>query len=429
MIAPSSTLYLLNVPFDSTQKHQLWFSSLYAQTEYFKQHIIMQFTDLQYIRQTRTIRIEKNIDKLYSINYCMFKNDSYSNKWFYAFVENKSYINDDVTEMTLRLDVIQSWFFDIKLRPSYIVRQHVTDDTLGKNRIDENLMGGEMVQKQLNIDVSKLTDVGYIVASTYSANDTAYQGRVYSGVYSGVCYFYYGSDELSQMVKDIETIETKHEGAISFIACIPKLAVEGANIDSNRNIDLKTVSTETITHDITNFTLDGYKPKNKKMYTYPFSSLYVTNHNGQSGLYKLEYFTSQQRVKFDLYADISGTPTVRLVPRQYKGVDANYDEGLVLQGYPQCSYDVDTYKIWFQKNVGTLGINTVSSAIDIVGGIVTANLGSVLSGAKGIATLMNENYKHSMTPLQAKGDIGSGSINIGMGINTFHFYLQTLNKE
>ncbi len=429
MVTPSSSIYLLNVPFDSNQKHQMWFKSTSDQTNYFKSCILYQFNELSYIRQTRTLRIEKNFDKLYDVNYCMFKNENYSNKWFYAFVENKTYINDEVTEMTLKLDVIQTWFFDIKLMPSYIKRQHVTDDTLGKNRIDENLLGGEMVQQKLDIDVTSLTNVDYIVASNYSASDTAYQGRVYSGVYSGICYFHYRSDELSQMAQDIENIETKHEGAISFITAIPKLAIKDATIDTNRNIDLKTISDETITKDLTNFTLDGYKPRNNKMYTYPFSSLYVTTHNGQSALYKLEYFANQSNVKFDLYADISGTPTIRLVPRQYKGIELNYDEGLILQGYPQCSYDVDTYKIWFQKNVGTLGINAVSSAIDIVGGLATMNVSGILSGAKGIANIMNENYKHSMTPLQAKGDIGSGSINIGMGINTFDFYIQTLNKE
>lgn len=429
MIAPTSRVYLLNVPFDDTQRHQLWFETETDQYNYFYGRRRFEFTEMQYIRDYKAIRVEKNIDKMYDVNYIMYQNDAYSDKWFYGFVIDMKYINDDVTELYIKLDVIQTWFFDVTYRPSYIKRQHVTDDRRGANRIDENLNISEMVQTDLNIDVSYLTDVGYIVATNYAPDDVVYRGRIYSGVYSGICYLYYGSDEVTQMAEDIEKIETKHEGAISFICCIPKLAKEDATVSDNHVIQMDSVSMHTITKDLTNITLDGYKPKNNKLYNYPFTSLYVTTHNGQSNNYMLEYFTNQANIKFDVYADISGSPTVRLVPRQYKGLEWNYDEGLILQGFPQCSYDVDTYKIWLQKNIGTLGINAVSSGLNIVGGLATGNVGSIVSGARGIAELMNENYQHSMTPLQAKGSIGSGSLNIGMGINTFHFYLQTLNKE
>ena len=32
-------------------------------------------------------------------NYCMYKNDSYKDKWFYAFITDIKYINDGMSEL------------------------------------------------------------------------------------------------------------------------------------------------------------------------------------------------------------------------------------------------------------------------------------------------------------------------------------------
>ena len=131
MVTPSSSIYLLNVPFDSNQKHQMWFKSTSDQTNYFKSCILYQFNELSYIRQTRTLRIEKNFDKLYDVNYCMYKNENYSNKWFYAFITGMRYINDNVTEISINTDVFQTWQFDLIYKQSFIEREivPVADDT------------------------------------------------------------------------------------------------------------------------------------------------------------------------------------------------------------------------------------------------------------------------------------------------------------
>ena len=61
----------------------------------------------------------------------MYKNENYSNKWFYAFITGMRYINDNVTEISIATDVFQTWQFDLIYKQSFIEREiiPVADDT------------------------------------------------------------------------------------------------------------------------------------------------------------------------------------------------------------------------------------------------------------------------------------------------------------
>lgn len=52
------------------------------------------------------------------------------NKWFYAFITNMTYVNDNRTDITITTDVFQTWQFDINFKESFIEREMiaVSDD-------------------------------------------------------------------------------------------------------------------------------------------------------------------------------------------------------------------------------------------------------------------------------------------------------------
>ena len=61
----------------------------------------------------------------------MYQNESYSDKWFYAFITKMEYVNNGMTRIEIITDVWQTWQFDIEFKESFIEREmiNVSDDT------------------------------------------------------------------------------------------------------------------------------------------------------------------------------------------------------------------------------------------------------------------------------------------------------------
>lgn len=84
----------------------------------------------------------------------MYQNENYGNKWFYAYITNMEYENDGLTNITISTDVWQTWQFDINFKNSFVEREHVNNDTIGANTIDENLNVGEVIEEGMQEDLS-----------------------------------------------------------------------------------------------------------------------------------------------------------------------------------------------------------------------------------------------------------------------------------
>ncbi|QHJ75873.1 hypothetical protein [Bacillus phage SRT01hs] len=123
--------FLAGIPFTSDYKHTRWFTSESAQLEYFMsqrtRHSENQvvFTGSKENRGQRDyITIDVPYDKVYDVNYFMFNNTSYINRWFYAFVTKIEYVSASRTRLYFTIDVIQTWMHKIDFQPSYIKREH-----------------------------------------------------------------------------------------------------------------------------------------------------------------------------------------------------------------------------------------------------------------------------------------------------------------
>ena len=53
----------------------------------------------------------------------MYQNENYSNKWFYAFITNMTYVNDGLTYVQIATDVYQTWQFDITFKKCFVERE------------------------------------------------------------------------------------------------------------------------------------------------------------------------------------------------------------------------------------------------------------------------------------------------------------------
>ena len=53
----------------------------------------------------------------------MYKNDNYSNNWFYAFIDKMEYNNDGLTDVYISQDVFQTWQFDLIYKKMFVERE------------------------------------------------------------------------------------------------------------------------------------------------------------------------------------------------------------------------------------------------------------------------------------------------------------------
>ena len=445
-------VHLLNVPLENDYKNTLFFTNKNEQNTYFSNNIIHSFTDLSYQRKDFKIRVPKHIDTLWNCNYVMYQNTYYNNKWFYAFITDMSYINDKMTEIKIETDVMQTWFFDFIVKPSFVEREHVSDDTIGLHTLPENLESGEYICGT-KLDNS-FGSAHVVIAATYDCFNNKDAGSLINGIYHGVDYFLIGPTSTEGAISYFLSVyeDRGKVDSITGIFMVPDNLTNYGTIDwdfmvsseSLSNFPYKKLSLNTVSAtDMGTFTIakplnnvDGYTPRNKKLFTFPYKYLKVSNNNGSEGIYKYEEFTGAS-FQFNTKGVITPGCSIRTAPVNYKGVARNNSEGLNLGKYPVCSYNTDVYTNWLTQNSVNIGLSVASSALTMVGGVglsltgagALAGGGAIVSGAMGIASSMGQVYQHSLIPPQAEGNLNCGDVIFSNGECNFSYYMMNIKQE
>lgn len=147
-IQPNSDLIIMHgIPLDNTYTDTVAFASLEEQYTWFNGYYNrIQFSNLSYQRVNKnSVRVEILADDIAGYNYMMFRNTSYGNKWFYAFITQVNYINDNCTEIEYEIDVMQTWYFDVTLDPCYVEREHSATDVAGEYIAPEPIDPGTII--------------------------------------------------------------------------------------------------------------------------------------------------------------------------------------------------------------------------------------------------------------------------------------------
>lgn len=370
-IAPDSKIYLLhNVRIDNTYEHTIHFNSSTAQADYFISLAKYSLSDYTYIRKDRTVRVGVLADNLFDCNYLMFQNTAFGNKWFYAFITNVEYVNNTTSNITFEIDVMQTWYFDYTVNASFVEREHVNSDNIGENLVPDDLELGEYISSTFDA-TGKLGDYSIIVAATFNKDLDNATGGEYSNIYSGLYYNVFDNYADVNEFIDNATSNNKSQGIVSvFMMPTSMVGTIGSAPQIYQIEKPKLVSGQ----------IDGYTPKNNKLYTYPYNFMYVTNLNGVGVPFPYEYFSDPDNCTFTMAGDMSCNPQIVLCPTNYKGVSANYNEKMVLDGFPQCSYSTDSFKAWLAQS-------GVSQVVSFAGAGLSTYAGLAAGGAVAIAGL------------------------------------------
>lgn len=397
-VVPNSTVVLLkNISLTPTYENTVDYDNATDQYNDMYAHKLGQWDRCTYVgknKQQGTIRLESTQGLLMQqATYMMFKNTSYEDKWFYAFVTDVTWVNNVTWEVSFILDVMQTYYFDFTYEKCLIERQHVTDDSIGANLIEENLEIGEyVVEGATHIDEFQNTHT--CVATTlnqggsqWDPESTDYPTSVIDGVnYGCKIYKFLTKEKFGKFIK-----QANDDGVTDQIIDIYEVPDFATGDEVSQTGSLEISVTHSISKSIdkpyANFA-NQYVPKNNKLYTYPFKYLKATNHTGNIANYRYENF-SDNDCNFEVHCTITPNPEGYIYPNNYLNFADAVDEGVSINDFPKGGYVSDQYKAWLAQTANSrtlqmLGIG--ASAVVGVAGLMTGAGGMMLASATTMTT-------------------------------------------
>ena len=385
---PDSKVYLGRVPFDSSYKHTLWFASREDQTTQMLAHMTSAFSDDDYtfIREGAFIRVPVNADSLNGYNYCMYNN---GNKWYYNFITQIEYLNENTTAIHLDRDVFQTWMFDYDKTACFVEREHVADDSRYAHTIPEPNMPIEYTYQLASAHVYSPDSVivqtteypHYLTQTVEAISSDAVTGGEYHGAYSASKFLVFrvsqqsGRDALAKFMKSINAAGAA-EAITNIIAVdndffgdgdVIPLKYDGAGYIPPDNYMMKT---DTPAPAIEEYiaaptTLDGYKPRNNKLFSYPFTNAEIGDFTGKTmdALFELSR-DDDHNINIYMRAPISTNMQglIRLKD-YYSSVGSGFSTDVfTIDLSVKLPWTYDTFANWAGQNVLANAMNILGSA-------------------------------------------------------------------
>ena len=452
MTIPQTTIYLLTgVPIDETYDHTLYFPDASTQNAYFRSKGFHSLTAYSYQRAgSDVIKVQIPAEQIYQCNYLMFQNTGFGTvgspaKWFYAFVTEVEYINDETSAIHYSIDLLQTWFFDFTLDYCFVERNHTPTDIIGAYLEPEPVNPGEYVCNGSYIPLkADLTDMGVIV-SVCQLTDNYAGGKIYDGVFGASILTYYntstaaGRESLNSYLASFKDSPS----AINGIYMVPKAMIPAAvrestwaALDNYTSGQSYTVNGPALTG---SETIAGYGPvKNKKLFTYPYNFYNVDNANGATLTLRYEFFDrigGSFTPSFKILGNLTQPVRVVLRPFAYKRMtgsggaeDPAVDnlETITLENYPLCSWAIDAYNAWVAQNAVPEAIKgigtTLAGALIGASGLMTGGAGALGAGAlaSAVGGTLSKMYSASISADITAGNFNNGSVNCSIGTQNFY---------
>lgn len=418
------------------------------------------------------IRVPFSYQECLSSNYMAFQNPRYSNKWFFAFIDSVEYVSDGATNINFTVDEFSTWWSYWSPVETFVVREHTNDDTVGSNLLDEGLGLGDYVCQHVNTRLNPFNSFKPVVGVSeclYNNETTVGVPEFYEngGIFNGICY----------IVGDGSPYATSHiirgydacgkAGSVQYIFMAPTEIINSYNItyvDPLSGYDFP-ITYGFIENPASSYVFPGYGatfgsesdpyfyrplaigdfiPENKKLLTYPYCYLMVDPHDGNSYKFNYEDFEDIY-YSFAVYGILTPGCSVKFVPLKYKGVAENYAYAFAGAKMPMCSWNSDAYTNWLTQNGVNLGFTTLNqneiagiagAGSMALGGLLMATgigglfgAGLLATGATGIFSSMQSDYKASMMPDQVKGNQNTGDVNYSLHLINPTCYEMTIKEE
>lgn len=383
---PETKLRLYSgVPWSDEYEHVRLYSSkaeLLDHLESYRRNI--PGVDLSHLAPIRVgnydIRVPFTEMKALNLNYLAFQNAGISNEWVFCFIDSIEWLSEKTTRINFSLDVFQNNFYETNIKPCFVEYHHIPrrEDGIGVNLVPVNLEAGETIvsqHKKLNLTPTDCC----IFVTRGTVEQSWFDGRVENGVYCWGSIGHYdvttddGLEKINGLLKEYN--DQGAQDAVIGLFMSPKLCIGALG---GKEIKPKTTSMQ-----ISGNAFEGYKPKNKKLYSYPWLYCLADNNQGNTHIYRYEYSYNQDKsIEFDSYGTIATLPQVLTAPKNYKTREnlkhGLMNEALINSSFPMCSFSSDTYRAWLAQNKSSIALSQVQTAVNS-----TIGLGASIAGLAG----------------------------------------------
>lgn len=433
-IFPNGNIYCLqNVPLNPNSEDTFLFTgandteAYQNQFNYFysKRNSSLDMTNQSYTRVGNgIIRARGKADDYYAVNYIMFQNHAHGNKWFYAFITEIEYVNDGTTRLHYMIDPVQTYLFNYYTTECFVERMSTPTDEIGEWLAPENVSLGEYTYNSNSALIGDSFAEKRIVMMYVDPNSNT--DGYYDDTYSAATLKVYDPiDDLIQLRTDIRASTPE---SILGMYMIPSAVVgnqSGGTVLEQVNAQYsKTQAFSALTG---TEGLDGYVPKNKKLYTFPYNFLTVYNGTGQSMVCRYEFF-SFLTARFMVRSCILPPVEMQVIPLNYKNqTSGNQINRLTMANFPMCSWSQDAYAAWWALNSESFVIDNLPKMLTTAGfagasavaGNVLGSVGGVASLASQITGIMSLDAKLNQAADLTSGTYNSGNVAYSIGAQEF----------
>lgn len=385
---------------------------------------VYESSDYSFLRNnSNIIQVNANIKTIQKSNYLAFQNPAFSNKWFFAFIDEVNYISDATSEIKFTIDTWSTWFSYWNIQNSFVYREHTNNDSVGSNLVRENLETGEFVTNS-SMGETRFLDGNLSGTQTYAIFNTIEKAiagdypRPTVGQVPTNGYLYAFDSTNSSAIKNfVDLVSSQEKNKIVNAWLVPKIAIDNGdgypfvsnNIISGIITDTKNTDTTFSKPD----SLNGYVPKNKKLLTGEFCNMVLKSNGGSANVLNYENFSSSSpkiRVSYSILSGGSGIA----YPLNYKNEEKNITEGLSLAKFPLLPWNESYFQEYISKNALNTDVGAIGSGVIASVGIASLLAGQPLLGGGLLFSAANSVFENSIATYQASKvpDSIVGNVNI-----------------
>lgn len=443
-VAPGTVITLYQgVEWDNSNKNIRWFTSSTQRTSYLSSHILLSSANCTAVRMAGKVRVEAQINAVLTANYMSFSNQGIGipNRELFAFITSVDYVNVNTVEVTFEMDWIQSYLFNFTFEMCYVEREHVNDDTIGKNLVDENLDIGEYI-------VASQQDYNQETGAVCFYLDQSVGVQQINGVVSALVGQGFTMSEMREMSGFLSTFYDRPESMVMIYMVTANMLTERSTpLNPRRPKEFNYVQGMLRPPDNFFYQGDRYYAKNMKLKCFPYQLFTVDNYNGSIQQYHWEDFQygSDLTVYFRIHGCPFPKPTMECYPINFKNglqyPDTESDEmqqyAVKYDNFPQVAWATDAFRAWISQygvsKVASTGATVATSVIGIIGNAAAGNYGAAVTGAINTAANLTETYqdykRHEIHGQQLQGTVGSGGLDFEAGRVGFRYTAYCIKPE
>ena len=392
------------------------------------------------------------------LNYLAFNNTGIYNEWVFCFITGIEWKSEKTTRIIFELDIFQNNFYKCSFNQCFIERSHIpkSQDTVGGNLIPESFETGDNYVAEWTTKAYPPKNICMYVSKETQQEEV--EGAIVNNIYRAAKLIHStNADTINSKIDDM-TGAGLSDAILNLFMC-PDICID-AEENPGSNEDSVIIEFDSVPW------FEGYKPKNNKLYTYPYIYLAVDNNEGKAVTYKFEYSDNENHnIQFSIIGCLCTMPEILLLPWNYNGVGLNYMEIITMGNFPQCAFQSDTYRAWFAQNKNSIiaaqnavydtyqvaeqGIytqafsNIGASASQIMAGNASAfsgGLGSVVSAQQQLNALdvstnnqlrsqLAQRKDKQILPPTIHGKVMNADINAAYNMNKYDFYCMSIRGQ